>query len=64
MFAKLAVHTDDGKALDKLYIPTRYPNGLPDIIPSMAYSSGDADEAIRRSQAIIETVKVVLGIKD
>ncbi len=33
--------------LDKMYIPTRYPNGLPDIIPAEAFSNEDASRAIQ-----------------
>lgn len=32
--------------LDKFYIPTRYPNGLPDLTPSQVYLSQDSELAI------------------
>lgn len=47
----------DARLLDKLYIPTRYPNGLPDITPDVAYSQKDADEALASAQRILEKVK-------
>jgi HEPN domain-containing protein len=37
-----------GKAavLDRYYIPTRYPNGLPDLTPEKTYSAADSKQAI------------------
>jgi HEPN domain-containing protein len=52
--ARLADLMDDAKALDRLYIPARYPNGLPDTIPAAAYTARDAAGAIRISQGIVE----------
>jgi HEPN domain-containing protein len=40
---------DDARKLDRLYIPTRYPNGLPDITPDMAY--GEVDSGFRKECA-------------
>ena len=40
--------------LDKLYIPTRYPNGLPELVPSEAYGKTDAENAISCATRIIE----------
>ncbi|MBT3273034.1 MAG: HEPN domain-containing protein [Spirochaetales bacterium] len=50
---------DDGLLLDKLYIPTRYPNGLPDLAPHEAYGRRDADGAIEASEKIMQ---VVIGL--
>jgi len=36
-------------ALDKFYIPTRYPNGLPDLTPGQSYFLSDAEEAISQA---------------
>lgn len=33
-------------SLDKYYIPTRYPNALPGIIPLKAFDEKDAQKAI------------------
>lgn len=41
------------KALDKLYIPTRYPNGLPDLAPFEVYTDAEAQAAIAASRNII-----------
>jgi len=43
----LSEYRNQGRILDRIYIPTRYPNGLPDIIPSEAYSETDADTAMK-----------------
>ena len=47
-------------ALDKLYIPTRYPNGLPELSPFQVYSEKDSEEAINAAEDIISTVKKYL----
>ena len=44
-------------ALDKYYIPTRYPDGLPEGIPSNAYIEDDAKMAIKMAEEIISFVK-------
>ncbi|MGE5577913.1 MAG: HEPN domain-containing protein [Syntrophothermus sp.] len=47
----------DGAALDKYYIPTRYPDGLPGGIPANAYQKDDADLAIEKATKIISFVE-------
>jgi HEPN domain-containing protein len=48
--------------LDKLYIPTRYPNGLPDLTPGQTYFAGDAQTAIKAARALLEGCrKIVLS---
>jgi HEPN domain-containing protein len=49
-----------GMVLDRFYIPTRYPNGLPDITPDAAFTDEDADTCIEHSGKIIETVHSLL----
>ena len=49
--------------LDKLYIPTRYPNGLPELTPSEAYTEEEAQKAIESSKVVIEKVKSITGNK-
>jgi HEPN domain-containing protein len=34
------------RALDRLYVPTRYPNGLPDLTPEQSYTAADSRQAI------------------
>jgi len=45
-------------SLDKYYIPTRYPNGLPGGIPSDVYQEGDARQAILFADEIIRFIDV------
>lgn len=42
--------------LDKFYIPTRYPNGLPGGIPADAFSKADAESAVAMAQAVLDHV--------
>jgi HEPN domain-containing protein len=53
MHAFLEPHLQRAKELDKLYIPTRYPNGLPDLIPAEAYTESEARKAIEHAQVLI-----------
>ena len=43
---RLMTILEAAKTLDKFYIPTRYPNGLPDSIPADVYTAGDAKRAL------------------
>jgi HEPN domain-containing protein len=45
---------DRGRALDKLYMPTRYPNGLPSGAPADYYTRSEAERAIADGEAIVE----------
>ncbi len=49
-----------GRLLDRFYIPTRYPNGLPDITPDAAYTDEDADTCIGYAAAILDVVSEIL----
>ena len=42
--------------LDKMYIPTRYPNGLPDLTPMESYTKEDAEAALERATFFVEEV--------
>jgi HEPN domain-containing protein len=39
--------------LDKFYIPTRYPNGLPDLTPGQIYGKDDAQRGIEAAEELI-----------
>jgi HEPN domain-containing protein len=56
-FLELIEHA---RTLDKLYIPTRYPNGLPDLTPKDAYSLKDFEIAVKSSKILIDQVKNLL----
>jgi HEPN domain-containing protein len=49
-----------GTVLDRFYIPTRYPNGLPELTPGEAYLDEDAEECIRQATEILAAVKSIL----
>jgi HEPN domain-containing protein len=46
--------------LDQLYIPTRYPNGLPGGIPADVFSREQAAEAIDQASAFVEAASARL----
>ena len=45
---------DRAKALDKHYIPSRYPNGFAQGIPRDHYTAREAEQAIADAEAIVE----------
>jgi HEPN domain-containing protein len=42
-----------GALLDKFYIPTRYPNGLPDLTPGQVYALDDARRGLETARALV-----------
>ena len=46
-----------GMVLDRFYIPTRYPNGLPDITPDQAFNNKNARDALGYAEMILKRVK-------
>jgi HEPN domain-containing protein len=53
----MALIQDDAAALDRFYIPTRYPNGLPDLTPGKYYFQKDAEFCIRVAEAILVEIR-------
>lgn len=47
--------------LDKFYIPTRYPNGLPDLTPGQTYMSQDSTQAIEKAKFFLEEIQKLLS---
>jgi HEPN domain-containing protein len=43
--------------LDRFYIPTRYPNGLPDLTPGETYFAADSQQAIELAGDLLETFR-------
>mgnify|MGYP005844407495 FL=1 len=43
--------------LDGYYVPTRYPNSLPDSIPARVYTEDAAKEAVSLAEQIVDFVK-------
>ena len=60
VFALLNKFAGDARKLDRLYIPTRYPNGLPDITPDMAYDEGDSLFSIAAAEKILAEVEKLI----
>lgn len=55
--ARFAPLLEGALALDKLYIPTRYPDALADLTPGEAYTKGEAEAALAHSTTIVQTVR-------
>jgi HEPN domain-containing protein len=49
-----------GTLLDRFYIPTRYPNGLPELTPGEAYLDEDAEQCIQQATEVLAAVKALL----
>lgn len=47
--------------LDGFYIPTRYPNGVPDSIPARVYTKYAAIQAVEMAEEIVEFVRRKMG---
>ena len=47
----------ESKKLDKYYIISRYPNGLPGLVPSEYFDQDEAKEAIRFAEKILKSVE-------
>ncbi len=58
---KLAKFEEEFRELDRYYIPTRYPDGLPGTTPSEAYSTGDSDSAIKAAKKLMLFVQSKLA---
>ncbi len=48
--------------LDGYYIPTRYPNGLPDSIPARVYTKAVAEEVLRLTDLVLRQVQEKMGV--
>lgn len=53
---------EDWSILDGYYIPTRYPNGLPDGIPARVYNKKAAAEAVELAAEAVELVAGLTGL--
>jgi HEPN domain-containing protein len=60
-YARLQGMVPMAAELDRLYIPTRYPNGLPDILPDQAYFEGDAERALDIAERLIDRIEQLRG---
>jgi HEPN domain-containing protein len=55
-FKRLQPLIQDAALLDRYYIPTRYPNGLPDLTPGQAYFRRDAELCLESSHRLLSAV--------
>ncbi|MBC7249943.1 MAG: hypothetical protein H5T62_06620 [Anaerolineae bacterium] len=49
--------------LDGYYVPTRYPNSLPDSIPTRVYTAPAAQEALRLADLVLAFVEEQMSDK-
>jgi HEPN domain-containing protein len=54
MLEDVQIWLANARYLDKFYIPTRYPNGLPDLTPGQVYVSQDSEQAIEKASFFLE----------
>jgi HEPN domain-containing protein len=40
--------------LDRYYVPTRYPNGLPDLTPGQNYFRQDGEQALKAAHSLLQ----------
>jgi HEPN domain-containing protein len=55
--ADIDVWIECGAILDKFYIPTRYPNGLPDLTPGQTYRKEDGQQGIGAARKLVQASK-------
>ena len=55
---------EDAARLDRYYVPTRYPNGLPDITPDQAFFAQDAAGAVGIAKTLLERAGVIVGVEN
>lgn len=49
------------RRLDRFYIPTRYPNGLPGGIPASFFTAEDLDQAVQDARHVLDAVRAWLA---
>jgi HEPN domain-containing protein len=49
------------RVLDALYIPTRYPDSLPDGAPSDHFGRLQSDDALRHARSIVDAIAAALA---
>ena len=60
---ELASLRNDARLLDRFYIPTRYPNGLPGGSPFEAFVRDDLEQALGMASRIVEAADRILGAR-
>ena len=59
-FNKLEHLLKPATLLDRFYITTRYPNGLPELTPEEAYLEEDAQSCLENSQKILSAAEPII----
>ena len=59
--AQFGEHVTRWAILDGYYVPTRYPNSLPDSIPARVYTRDAAKEAVRLAGEMVAFVRQQLS---
>jgi HEPN domain-containing protein len=49
------------RILDALYIPTRYPDSLPDGAPTDHFGRLQSDDALRHARALVDAIRAALA---
>jgi HEPN domain-containing protein len=62
--ARFQQQLDDWAILDSYYIPTRYPNGLPDDIPARVYNRVTAEGALALAEEVVGQVNTWFATDD
>lgn len=52
---------DDARRIDRFYIPTRYPNGLPGGTPFESFTRGDLEQAVEMAARIVGSAEAILA---
>jgi len=61
LFQSVKSLTRTGTVLDRFYVPTRYPNGLPEITPREAFFNEDAEACLESARAIVQKVRALIS---
>lgn len=56
VYAELRDLSDAASELDQYYIPTRYPNGLPDLTPDQVFTRAMAENAVNLAASIVDRI--------
>jgi HEPN domain-containing protein len=62
LFKDLMKLSETGAKLDRYYIPTRYPNGLPELTPDQAYFEEDARAALSFAHKLMEIAEKIITV--
>ncbi len=51
---------DDARRIDRFYIPTRYPNGLPGATPFESFTREDLQQAVAMAERIVASATAII----